>query len=81
VWKATLPSSVELFNLAQDPSEKTNLATQHPQKVAELRQRIEALAGEAVEPLLLREAFRTTWSVLTATVALPTEDKALEMEP
>jgi arylsulfatase A-like enzyme len=81
VWKATLPSSVELFNLAQDPSEQTNLATQHPQKVAELQQRIEALAGDAVPPLLLREAFRTTWSVLTATVALPTEDKALEMEP
>ena len=81
VWKATLPSSVELFNLAQDPSEQTNLATQHPQKVAELQQRIEALAGEAVQPLLLREAFRTTWSVLTATVALPTEEKALEMEP
>src|SRR5262244_531496 len=81
VWKATLPSSVELFNLAQDPSEQTNLANQHPQKVAELQQRIEALAGDAVEPLLLREAFRTPWSVLTATVALTTEEKALEMEP
>jgi arylsulfatase A-like enzyme len=81
VWKATLPSSVELFNLAQDPSEKTNLANQNPQKVAELQQQIEALAGEAVQPLLLREAFRTTWSVLTATVALPPEEKALEMEP
>src|SRR5215470_16051520 len=81
VWKATLPSSVELFNLAQDPSEQTNLATQHPQKVAELQQRIEALAGDAVQPLLLREAFRTTWSVLTATVALPSEEKDLEMEP
>src|SRR5215467_10422841 len=81
VWKATLPPKVELFNLAQDPSEQTNLANQHPQKVAELQQRIEALAGEAVQPLLLRKAFRTTWSVLTATVALPTEEKALEMEP
>src|SRR5215471_17918147 len=81
VWKATLPPKVELFNLAQDPSEQTNLADQHPQKVAELQQRIEALAGDAVPPLLVLEAFRASWSVLTATVTLPSEEKALEMEP
>jgi arylsulfatase A-like enzyme len=81
VWKATLPPKVELFNLAQDPSEQTNLADQHPQKVAELQQRIAALAGDAVPPLLVLEAFRASWSVLTATVTLPSEDKALEMEP
>jgi arylsulfatase A-like enzyme len=81
VWQATLPSRVELFNLAQDPSEKTNLASQNPQKVAELQQRIEALAQEAVQPLLLMEAFRTTWNALTATVALPSEERDLEMEP
>ena len=81
VWKATLPSQVELFNLAQDPSEKTNLADKNPQKVAELQQRVEVLAREAAQPLLLKEAFRTTWSVFTATVALPSEEKDLEMEP
>ena len=81
VWKATLPPQVELFNLAQDPAEKTNLADQNPQKVAELQQRVEALAREAVQPLLFLEAFRTTWSVLTATVALPSEEQELALEP
>ena len=35
VWKTMLPSNVELFNLAQDPSESTNLADKYPDKVAE----------------------------------------------
>jgi hypothetical protein len=48
-----LPSRVELFGLAQDPGEKTNLADRAPQRVAELQQRIEALAREAVSPLIL----------------------------
>jgi arylsulfatase A-like enzyme len=81
VWRAILPSQVELFNLAQDPSEKTNLTDQNPQKVAELQQRIETLAREAAPPLLLKEAFAATWSVLFSSVALPSEEKDLAMEP
>src|SRR5262245_61923859 len=81
VWQATLPSKVELFNLAQDPAEKTNVASQNPQKVAELQQRIEALAREAVQPLLMQEAFRVTWSELTDTVALPSEEVERERLP
>ena len=41
---------VELFNLADDPSEKTNLAAQHPERVRELRARLDAYAKEAVPP-------------------------------
>ena len=41
---------VELFNLAEDPSEKTNLAAKHPEKVKELRARLEAFAKQAVPP-------------------------------
>jgi len=48
VWQATLPSQVELFNLAQDPGETTSLADKNRQEVVELQQRIEALAREAV---------------------------------
>lgn len=33
----------ELFDLATDPAEKTNLASQHPAKVAALRQRLEQI--------------------------------------
>jgi len=81
VWQATLPSKVELFNLAQDPAEKTNVASQNPQKVAELQQRIEALAREAVQPLLMQEALQAAWSELTDTVSLPSEEVELEKVP
>jgi arylsulfatase B len=81
IWQATLPSKVELFNLAQDPSEKTNVADANPQKVAELQQRIEALAREAAPPLLFNEALGTMKHVLFGSVVLPEEEKAMEDEP
>src|SRR6516164_6115162 len=34
IWKTPLPYSIELYNIPQDPSEKTNLAAQNPEKVA-----------------------------------------------
>ena len=81
VWQATLPSRVELFNLAEDSAEKTNLADKHPQKVAELQQRIEALAREAVPPLILTEALGVVKPLLFGSVSLPAEEKALEKQP
>ena len=81
VWQVTLPSQVELFNLAQDPAEKTNLADQHPQQVAALQQRIGALAREAVPPLILREAFGAVKPILFGSVALPGDETALEQQP
>jgi arylsulfatase A-like enzyme len=42
--------AVELFNLAADPSETMNLAGQHPQRVRELRARLDAYARQAVPP-------------------------------
>jgi arylsulfatase A-like enzyme len=47
---AAASDEVELFNLAEDVSEKNNLAAKHPEKVAELRKRYERLAAEAVPP-------------------------------
>ncbi|OJW24723.1 MAG: arylsulfatase [Planctomycetales bacterium 71-10] len=41
---------VLLFNLADDPNEKHDLAAKHPEKVAELRARYDALAAQAVPP-------------------------------
>jgi arylsulfatase A-like enzyme len=43
-------SPVELFNLASDPYEHTNLAESNPDKVKELRARLDAFAREAVPP-------------------------------
>ena len=53
VWRTILPSNVELYNLAEDPYEKNNLAAAHPDKVAAMQQRLEALAKEAAKPLAL----------------------------
>ena len=81
VWRTALPSRTELFNLAQDPEEKVNLADQNPEKVAELRQRIEALAREAAQPLFLTEALGVVKEAQMGTVALPDDAKVIEMQP
>jgi arylsulfatase A-like enzyme len=47
IWQAALPSRVELFNLTNDPSEKTNVAAENPEKVTELEKRAEELAARA----------------------------------
>jgi arylsulfatase A-like enzyme len=46
----TIPDVWELFNLADDPSEQTNLADKHPGKLKELRARYVSLAAQAVPP-------------------------------
>ena len=81
VWQVTLPARIELFNLAQDPSEKTDLASQEPERVSQLRQRIEALAQEAVRPLIFEEAFKTVKSTLFGSAMSAEEAKHLEREP
>ena len=49
-WKlikiALLPGKTELFNLATDPGEKTNVADQHPDIVADLEARLLAYARQ-----------------------------------
>ncbi len=53
IWRPLIPSSVDLFNLAEDPYEKTNLAEQHPDRVAAMKAQIEALGREAAKPYAL----------------------------
>jgi arylsulfatase A-like enzyme len=53
-WKAVAQrgqSKVELFNLADDPSEKTDLAGRHPGKVAELKKLYDTWLDQMAEPL------------------------------
>jgi arylsulfatase A-like enzyme len=40
----------ELFNLTEDPYEQNSLADEHPQKLRELKRRLELYAGQAVKP-------------------------------
>ena len=37
-----------MFNLAEDPGETTDLAAKHPEKVKELKARLDGYAAEAV---------------------------------
>jgi arylsulfatase A-like enzyme len=81
VWQATLPSKVELYDIATDPSETTNVAEQNPQEVAKLKARIEALASEAVPPLILGEMVGAAKHTLTSSVLLPADAVAVEEQP
>jgi len=53
IWRALIPTSVELYNLAEDPYEQNNVAAAHPDKVAALQARLNALGQESAKPLAL----------------------------
>lgn len=81
VWQVTLPSQIELFNLARDPSEETNLADRHRRIVTRLKQRVETASREAEFPLVLTEALGAAKSVMFSSVATPDEAEAIENQP
>lgn len=62
VWTATLPPKVELFDLAADPSEQKDLSAAHPEKVAELQDRVIDLARSMAPPLFFATALGATLS-------------------
>ncbi len=51
IWRALIPTSVDLYNLAEDPYEKNNLAAANPDKVKAMQDRLNALGKEAAKPL------------------------------
>ena len=74
VWRTLLPQKVELFDLRQDPSEKNNLASQHPEKVLAFQQRLETLSAGSVKPLFLVDQFKVVMKGLQGEPILPTDD-------
>jgi arylsulfatase A-like enzyme len=54
IWRTLIPTSVELYNLAEDPYEKTNIAAEHADRVAALQERINALGKESAKALALQ---------------------------
>ena len=81
IWRTPLPSVVELYNLAQDPSEKNNLAAENPEKVAALQKRANELAAAmAKSPLLLTE-FQALRKRLAQPPALPDQELDFNEEP
>jgi len=77
IWRTPLPSAIELYNIAQDPAEKVNLADKNPQKVAELQKRIEQLAKESVKPMFLVDMFGAIKGATHGAPALPVEQEVL----
>ena len=53
IWRTLIPTSVDLYNLADDPYETNNLAAAHPDKVAAMQDRLNALGKESQKPLAL----------------------------
>ncbi|MEY4484229.1 MAG: hypothetical protein RL693_1681 [Verrucomicrobiota bacterium] len=53
IWRTLIPTSADLYNLAEDPYEKNNVAAAHPDKVAAMQERLNALGKESAKPLAL----------------------------
>jgi arylsulfatase A-like enzyme len=81
VWQVTLPTRVELFNLAKDPGEKSDVADDNRKIVARLQERVQELAHEGVPPLIFKEAFGAVKPALFGSVNFPAEGQALEAQP
>ena len=81
VWQVTLPSKVELYDLASDAGETVDVAGAHPEKVAELQKRVSTLSQQAVPPLILQSALGASKRVLFGSVALPEDDQEFDLQP
>jgi arylsulfatase A-like enzyme len=80
VWRTLLPPAVELFDLAADPSEKNNVAAQHPERVVALQRRAEALSNEAAKPLFLSDQFKVVTKNMHGQPVLPIDDEYAGVE-
>lgn len=72
IWRTLIPTSVDLYNLAEDPSEKNNVAAAHPDKVAELQKRLETAGKESEKALALQWILQT--AMKSAIPLLPSDD-------
>jgi arylsulfatase A-like enzyme len=80
IWWTLLPARVELYNIAQDASEKNNLAAEYPDKVAVLQKRINELAASMAKPMLLQTELGAMMERLKMPPALPAELESLDYE-
>jgi arylsulfatase A-like enzyme len=80
IWRTLLPQSVELYNIAQDPSETKNLGADYPEKVAELQKRANELAAQAEKPILLQIEVKNIIERMHLSPALPCDLESLDAE-
>lgn len=81
VWRTPLPAVVELYDLANDPSEKNNLASKHPERVAALQKRANELAAAMAKSPLLQAEFGALRARLALPPAFPEEELEFDQEP
>jgi arylsulfatase A-like enzyme len=81
IWRTLLPQSIELYDVAKDPGETTNLAAEHPEKVAELQKRINEFAAEAQKPILLEIEVKNILARMHLPPTLPADLDSLDAEP
>ncbi len=72
IWRTLIPSSVDLYNLADDPYEKNNVAAAHPDRVAAMQARLEAAGRESAKSLALQWMLQT--AMKSDTPLLPTDE-------
>jgi arylsulfatase A-like enzyme len=80
VWRTMLPASIELYNIKDDPSEKNDVAAQHPDQVAALQKRANELAASGVKPALLESGFKAIMQQAHAPPAFPGEELEFNQE-
>ena len=74
IWRNMLPTSVDLYNLAEDPSEKNNVAAANADKVTAMQQRLDALAKEAKRPLFFVDQMKVLMKNMNGEPVLPGDD-------
>lgn len=80
IWRTPLPSALELYDLARDPSETNNIAAANPEIVTRLQKRIEELAKQSTKPLFLVEQFKALQTGMKGEPVLPNEEAYYESE-
>lgn len=74
IWRTTLPSSVDLYDVVRDPSEKNNVAAAHPELVSAMQRRIEELSRGAVKPLFFQDQLKVVMTNMKGEPVLPTDE-------
>ncbi len=85
IWRTMLPSSVDLYNLAEDPYEMNNIAAAHPDKVATMQARIETASKDAAKPLavgwIVSEAMKSAVPLLPNQEGLLSDEDGGNLKP
>ncbi len=80
IWRTMLPSSVDLYNVAQDPSEQNNLAAANTDKVIAMQKRLDELAKSCAKPLFLVDQFKVVMKNMNGEPVMPIEEDYSKIE-